>query len=73
MTNITTNRTLRHRSFRCEEHIWAKFKILCTIEGKAIQDAVAILIEDYVNANQQLLNGIHRPTTDIRTVPEQTA
>lgn len=58
------NTSLKPRSFRCDEITWTKFKVLCTIEGNCIQDAVANLIEDYVNTNEHKIHGTTRPRSE---------
>ncbi len=42
--------TLKAKSFRCEPEVWKKFKLICTIEGDAIQDKLGDLVNEYVES-----------------------
>jgi hypothetical protein len=52
-----TNNTVRSRSFRCNDNVWTKFKVICTKNGESMQDKVASLIADYVNDTHKLNDG----------------
>jgi hypothetical protein len=40
--------TLKAKSFRCEEVLWRRFKLICTIEDATVQDKLGDLVKEYV-------------------------
>ena len=52
-----TDNTVRSRSFRCNDNVWTKFKVICTKNSESLQDKVASLIANYVNDAHKLDDG----------------